>query len=775
MRMKLLTVSVISLLLSLYSSAQVRWDGGGGDGLWENPLNWESDILPATTDDVLLDNGLVGGNYIVTLPTGAVNTSISTLTVTPTGANTIRLIIPVGNTENPALTVTGAGDALILNTGGILQNSSGLVAPGTAILVTNTFRINNGGRYIHNSASANNSIVSRLSTQAGTETGIFEYNVPVSTSYEIAAAGQTYGTLILSAVASGNSNYTISAGATPVSVHGDFRINANAHLVNSSATGIVIDGNLRLFANSSFDLSSANNSPVLSVKGNFNNSGAITESGSGNPTIELIGTGTYDLTATGTFSGDNLDVVVNRNGTVRMTTSIYLPDDLTVQSGTIDIADGVFNDTLGIKGDLQVSGTITESGTAAPLILLNGTSNQNLSMLGSGSISGDLLDFALDNPAGSTLLSDVLLPYTFTLKRGNLTIGNYSLSVSSVVVPAQASLPSNHIITNGTGFLTIRNVGTAVVTFPVGVDATSVNPIDMSDGGGLSYSVRAVEGIYPQDISNPLLAVDRTWIINSSGIPPGPVSVTFYYYTGQGGTGFNYGNAVDVGQYLTSVWNIAAANASKTYNSTYDQYRASAKLNSFNTSFIIGNHGAILPIDFFIACKALKNNESGIITWEIENSENVLSFEVEKSVDNSPFKSIGSVEVESKKLEYTFDDRALNAGSNLYRIKSVLLDGEIKYSNTVAVIHKVNKVLVTSVSPNPVQSTTRITISSPARTAMRFTLHDMQGKILKQWQQALSEGTNTMSLQMDNFRSGIYFLSASDGNIKTNTVRIVKQ
>ncbi|MCI0682600.1 MAG: hypothetical protein L0Y71_10890 [Gemmataceae bacterium] len=33
------------------------WDNGGGDGLWENPLNWSDDTLPGGGDGVVINNG----------------------------------------------------------------------------------------------------------------------------------------------------------------------------------------------------------------------------------------------------------------------------------------------------------------------------------------------------------------------------------------------------------------------------------------------------------------------------------------------------------------------------------------------------------------------------------------------------------------------------------------------------------------------------------------------------------------------------------------------
>ncbi|MCB0644943.1 MAG: hypothetical protein KDC44_25025, partial [Phaeodactylibacter sp.] len=48
-------------------AATVTWDGDAGDGLWNTAANWDGDILPTATDDVVIDNG-----DAVTLSTGAV-------------------------------------------------------------------------------------------------------------------------------------------------------------------------------------------------------------------------------------------------------------------------------------------------------------------------------------------------------------------------------------------------------------------------------------------------------------------------------------------------------------------------------------------------------------------------------------------------------------------------------------------------------------------------------------------------------------------------------
>jgi len=668
MQIRMLILSGLWLLVSAFASAQVTWTGSGDGTSWNDAANWSSGIVPGAAADVVLDNSSVPASYDVTLPSGALSVSVSSITIIPSTGTNISLIIPATNTATTALQLTATGDALTLNDG--------------------------------------------------------------------------------------------------------------ANFINASAANVEIDGNLIIQQDASMDVSAGAGNPLTSIKGNIVIDaaavGVVTESGTGNPVIELNGNATQTISAgNNALTGNNLDFKVNTAGTVSLLSNLLLPDDLFVEAGTIDVSNSAAKDTLGVKGDLTISGTITESGTStASKILLNGTSNQNITIIGSGSITGDRLGMILSNNAGATLQSDVILPYRFTLSGGNLTLGNFSLTTTSV--DNTVSLIGNHIITNGSGFLVIPNVGASVVIFPVGIDAFSVNQVEIANGSGQTYYVRVEPGVNPP-ITQPFSAINRTWTINtnSSAANPVPANVTFYYYTGQGGVDFDYTSTVDIGQFITGAWNIIQNNLIPTSNPP--QYRAYGSVNSFNTPFIVGNHGAILPIDFFIACKAQKKQNGAVINWDVATEENVSRYEIEKAIDNNNFVTIAVVIRSDNKLSYSYTDNNMDGGTTIYRIKVVTLDGRIRYSNTVAVLFNTKSFLITSVTPNPLQNNTKLTISSPENTSVRMILYDAQGRVVRQWQQSLSDGTNVISFDATELQRGVYFLSANNGSAKTNTVRIIKQ
>src|SRR5688572_5272447 len=83
---------IVWLILSNSTQGQHRWDGEGNDGAWMNPLNWDMNALPGINDEVVLDNSIVNGNYLVKLPVGSNSVTIQRLIIYPGGSDTITLL-----------------------------------------------------------------------------------------------------------------------------------------------------------------------------------------------------------------------------------------------------------------------------------------------------------------------------------------------------------------------------------------------------------------------------------------------------------------------------------------------------------------------------------------------------------------------------------------------------------------------------------------------------------------------------------------------------------
>jgi len=319
-------------------SAQARWDGGQGDGLWGSALNWVSDLVPGPEENVVLDNSTVPGNYTVSLNPGIFSVSIGSLVISPDASSSITLLVPNSNTSPAAFMATGLNDAVILNRGAILRNASGAPS-GTPVSVstTNFFRINDGGRYIHNTERGHtNELVTRLSTAPGTEDGIFEFDVPSAGSYTVSASGRTYGHLIFSAIAAGGVKTYAASGTSPITVNGDFEIRGGATFSYGANTNtMLLNKDCDIYPGAAFNISNGGNNSMVQLRGNLDNQGLITETGvSTGSVIKLKGVTEQRVSCPGIIS-QSVTVAIDNAAGVLLLSPLKLPYNLVLVNGKI--------------------------------------------------------------------------------------------------------------------------------------------------------------------------------------------------------------------------------------------------------------------------------------------------------------------------------------------------------------------------------------------------------------------------------------------------------
>jgi hypothetical protein len=370
---KLRGAVVLSALFicSLTAYGQVRWDGGGGDGQWTTATNWSGDILPAATDDVIIDNSLMPGNFTVSLPAGMVSITVKTVHIQPAAGNSIEVIIPASSTAAPALIATGPGYGLMVHAGGIFRNASGITS-GQSLQVADSIRINNGGRYIHQTRGSHAASISQiLSRDAGTETGVVEFDVPGTTGYVISASGRIYGTLVLSASAAGASRTYSSSGAGDLNIRGEFRLNAGVNYNVNLGGNVNVNENL--FHNGTlFNISSGGDNSVLKLKKDLFQTGIITETSSGLPVIELCGTNLQQVQVAGSIT-NSITLRMNNAAGAVLQAPLSLPWKLELSKGRIKtsptnlltLLSGAFIQADSLSHDSFIDGPLRKDGLLA--------------------------------------------------------------------------------------------------------------------------------------------------------------------------------------------------------------------------------------------------------------------------------------------------------------------------------------------------------------------------------------------------------------------------
>ncbi len=361
-----LLLGILLPFVQTISAAIKYWDGGGGDGLWSTAANWNDDIVPAATDDVILDNSLLAANYTVTLPGGAVTTEVLTISLTPQATIIITLLLPVTNTASPGLLISGAGDAFVLNNGAVFRNASG-AATGTGFTTTQAFRINNGGHYIHNNPRGTAAILNQLSTVPGTEQGVFEIMATNPASTTLSVINRVVGTFVLS-LAPGLTTKTYTAtGNSPFVVRSDFIIRSGVTFSCGMMAAITVDRDLITEETSVLNLQNGANSNLVSVKGQVNIQGTVLKSGMGLPTLECNGLLnqsvriTNGLPAGVTFRVNNtMGVTLITPLSIAYAVSLQLGKITTTATNLLAMADGAT--VVGGSGNSFVEGPMQKIG-----------------------------------------------------------------------------------------------------------------------------------------------------------------------------------------------------------------------------------------------------------------------------------------------------------------------------------------------------------------------------------------------------------------------------
>lgn len=557
--------------------------------------------------------------------------------------------------------------------------------------------------------------------------------------------------------------FTINNGTAPydmtVEIGGTFEMNGRQPV---GAGSIIIAGGGRIRV-------ASNPSPSEGDDFAFGNVGGVAS-------VTFLNASFYDWATTTTPSWSNRTYFTSGNNTYF--TFLVTPgfslggNSPTVINGTL-----VANDTITIANTgakTFVNGIIN-----AALIDASFTTGGSLNITGTVAALGDTGTILLP-PAGLNIGASTVIGCTTNPATPTKTInGNVNFSVNSYLFLTDTDLTitgnitgissTAFFITNGlsnTGKLFRPNIGVTPVSFPIGFNATSYNPVIIANGSNLNYGAKVFDGIVPTPIFDNTKAVNRTWLLLPSGIPAGAVDVTFSYGPGEGNTNFNYTSNVELGLY-TGVWNIIQTGILPT-----GTYNVTAAVSAFGTGIeapmVIGNLGAILSVQKFIHLTAVNQNNAVNLNWITANIATVKQFIIEYSINGINYFPIAT----KNSSTFSFvDDRPLNQ-KNYYRIKGIGLNNSIVYSNIISI----NSNSLTSVFLTPCSTTSSITLNanSNKQQTVQLVLLDAVGKQLEQQTTPLAIGQNRILKNVAYLSKGIYYMVVYYSNGDKTTLRFVK-
>ncbi len=163
-----------------------------------------------------------------------------------------------------------------------------------------------------------------------------------------------------------------------------------------------------------------------------------------------------------------------------------------------------------------------------------------------------------------------------------------------------------------------------------------------------------------------------------------------------------------------------------------------------------------------IELDVLKNENLADINWKVINQkDNVINYEVEKSNNGIQFRKIGSVMPAPTHAYHFTDNLASQAdGYVFYRIKEISSDNYIKYSEIKSL--QLSKLTYTTLFPIPCHDI--LTIVTHAENDFNTTtkIFDESGKLLLTKQTAIHKGKNMISVDVSKLPKGNYFLEITN-------------
>lgn len=186
----------------------------------------------------------------------------------------------------------------------------------------------------------------------------------------------------------------------------------------------------------------------------------------------------------------------------------------------------------------------------------------------------------------------------------------------------------------------------------------------------------------------------------------------------------------------------------------------------------------ILPVNLIFFKATKQQNSSVILTWQTATEENHNTFEIQKSIYDDNFVTIGFVKNIDKQnsnivKNYSFlDNQCLQ--TSYYRLKQIDNDGKVTYSKIESIAMNLSDNQDFAIMPNPFTNKVSINTSLAKDTFISIYLTDLLGMSLDNFEGKLADIELKLCKRIENLPSGVYLISVWNERNKI-VQRIIKQ
>jgi len=180
------------------------------------------------------------------------------------------------------------------------------------------------------------------------------------------------------------------------------------------------------------------------------------------------------------------------------------------------------------------------------------------------------------------------------------------------------------------------------------------------------------------------------------------------------------------------------------------------------------------PLPHLTALGAFESNNQIQLIWQTENENNLLQFEIEKSLDKINFIKLNTLKAFNTINSYHWVDANPRTGNNYYRIASVDINGNVSYSNIMTVNHENGNPGI-RVYPNPASTynfNLQMVNQQPGNYEIK--LFNSTGQLFMTKSIQYSGGSTVEKLQpQQNIPPGIYRLEIKMPGNLTKVINVV--
>lgn len=186
-----------------------------------------------------------------------------------------------------------------------------------------------------------------------------------------------------------------------------------------------------------------------------------------------------------------------------------------------------------------------------------------------------------------------------------------------------------------------------------------------------------------------------------------------------------------------------------------------------STTFILV--GSPLPVTL-ISFTAARENKTALLNWATTSETNSDRFEIQHSLTGKDWNKIGVITSNgesSAKIDYSFTDKNVAQGENLYRLKMIDKDATFAYSRIQSITFDGITSEAVSIYPNP--STDRVFVQDMDLSQVKqVSIMDMNGRAVFSSNSLTSNG-----ISVSKFIAGTYVLHIANINGSVSNHKIV--